>query len=131
MVIIDTSIWVDYLHGAGTPQVEWLERELGRQRLGVIDLIVCEVLQGIRDDGDFADMRRALQKLQIFTSGGLDLAIGSAENYRRLRAQGLTVRKTIDCLIATYCLLHNHTLLHNDRDFDPFEQVLGLPVIHP
>ena len=131
MVIVDTSTWVDYLNGRSTPQVEWLEKELGRQRLGVMDLIVCEVLQGIRDDGDYSDMRRAMQRLEIFASGGLDLALAAAQNYRTLRARGRTVRKTMDCLIATYCLLHNHALLHNDRDFDPFEQLLGLQVIHP
>ena len=131
MVVVDSSVWVDYLNGMDTPHVEWLEKELGRQRLAVIDLIVCEVLQGVRDDRDYVDVRRALQRFEVFTSGGIDLAIATAENYRTLRAQGHTVRRTIDCLIATYCMLHGHALLHHDRDFDPFEQFLSLQVVHP
>jgi predicted nucleic acid-binding protein len=131
VVIVDTTVWVDYLRGAQTPQTEWLETELERQRLGLTDLILCEVLQGVRDDRQFAEVRHELSNFEVFTTGGTDLAIAAAQNYRRLRAQGHTVRRTIDCLIATFCLLNDHALLHNDRDFDAFEQGLGLQVIHP
>jgi predicted nucleic acid-binding protein len=131
VVIVDTTVWVDYLKGASTPQIEWLELEMGRQRLGLTDLILCEVLQGVRGERRFADVFRELLKYETFTTGGTELAIAAARNYRALRAKGYTVRRTIDCLIATFCLSNGHNLLHNDRDFDPFEQALGLRVIHP
>lgn len=131
MVIVDSSVWVDYFRGAPTPETDWLDRELMRQRLGLTDIILCEVLQGVRDDGLFAAVRTELLRCHVFSTGGVDLAIAAAEHYRMLRRRGHTVRKTVDCLIATFCLEHGHTLLHADRDFDPFEQQLGLRVIRP
>jgi hypothetical protein len=101
------------------------------QRLGLTDWILCEILQGIRDEEQFNDVTREMQKFAIFIMGGVELAVQSARNYRKLRAQGYTVSKTIDCWIATFCLVNGHQLLHNDNDFTPFEQVLGLQVIHP
>ena len=131
MIIVDTTVWIDYLRGTTTPQTEWLDGELTRRRLALTDLILCEVLQGIRSERRFAATRRALLKFEVFATGGIDLAVAAARNYRKLRAKGHTVRRTVDCLIATFCLEHSHALLHNDRDFDPFEEALGLPVIHP
>lgn len=131
MVIVDTTVWVDYLVGTQTPQADWLDAELGRQRLGLTDLTLCEVLQGVRNDRRFEDVRRELMKCEVFTTGGAKLAIAAARNYRTLRGRGRTVRRTLDCLIATFCLTHGHSLLHTDRDFDAFEQVLGLQVVHP
>ncbi len=131
MVIIDTTVWIDYLRGVLNEHTEWLDRELSRQRMGLTDLIVCEVLQGIRSDVAFAQVRRDLTRFQIFNTGGTDMAIAAAHNYRSLRKRGATVRKTIDCLIATFCLEAGHHLLHRDRDFDSFEQHLGLRVVHP
>lgn len=131
MTIVDSTVWIGYLGGIHTPQTDWLDRELDRQRLGLTDLILCEVLQGIRDDATFKQVRRTLAQFELIETGGEDLAITSAQNYRTLRARGLTVRKTIDCLIATACIAHGHALLHNDRDFDPFEKHLDLRVIHP
>jgi predicted nucleic acid-binding protein len=131
MVIVDTTVWIDYLGGYQTAQTGWLERELTRQRLGITDLILCEILQGIRDDRLFDLTRNELLKLDVFTTGGAEMAISAAQNFRSLRAKGFTVRKTIDCWIATFCLLNGHTLLHNDRDYEPFETELGLPVVHP
>jgi predicted nucleic acid-binding protein len=131
MVIVDTTVWIDYLRGNATPQVGWLEQEMTRQRLGITDIILCETLQGIRDDMQFARVRDALLRYDIFSMGGTELALAAAENYRALRAQGITLRKTIDCLIATFCLQNGHTLLHSDKDFEPFEKLFGLPVIHP
>jgi len=130
VVIVDTSVWIDYLRGTKTMQTDWLNRELARQRLGLIDLILCEVLQGVRRHQDFVHVRRELLKFEVFSSGGAELAIAAAQNYRRLRARGLTVTKTIDCLIATFCLTNRHALLHNDHDFDPFEHEFGLKVIY-
>ncbi len=131
MVIIDTTVWVDYFNGVASPPAEWLDRELDRQRLGLTDLILSEVLQGVRDEREAADTRRELLKLEVFATGGVPLAVAAARNYRTLRARGRTVRRTIDCWIATFCLLNDHSLLHSDSDFDPFETFLGLRVIHP
>ncbi len=131
MIVVDTTVWVDYLRGTGTPQADWLDANLLQQRLGLTDLILCEVLQGVNDDHRFEAVRRELLKFEVFSTGGVALATAAAKNYRRLRAEGYTVRRTLDCLIATFCLLNGHALLHNDRDFDPFEQFLGLVVVHP
>ena len=131
MVIVDTTVWIDYLNGAATPEVEWLDRELTRRRLGLLDLIVCEVLQGLSTDEEGARVLRHLRRFEIFETGGVELAAAAAHNYRQLRQGGRTVRKTIDCLIATFCLRGEHALLHADRDFDPFEDRLGLQVVHP
>jgi predicted nucleic acid-binding protein len=131
VVIVDTTVWVDYLKGASTPQVEWLDRETSRQRLGLLDLMACEVLQGLSTDEEALRVLRQLRRFEIFETGGMDLAIAAARNYRRLRSRGRTVRKTIDCLVATFCIEQHHSLLHNDRDFDAFEELLDLRVVHP
>ena len=131
MVIVDTTVWIDYLHGVRNPETDWLDARLERQRLGLTDVILCEVLQGVRDDAAAAAVERQLLKLEVFDAGGVDIATAAARNYRILRSRGHTVRKTIDCLIATFCLEKDHSLLHRDRDFDPFENLLGLSVIHP
>src|SRR5688572_9027133 len=104
--------------------------QAGRQPLGLTDWILCEVLQGVRGDREFEAVRRSLLRFAIFDSGGASLAIAAARHYRTLRAQGRTVRKTADCWIATFCLEHDYALLHRDRDFEHFEIVLGLRVIH-
>jgi predicted nucleic acid-binding protein len=131
MVIVDTSAWIDLLGGTQNPETAWLEREIPRQPVGLTDLILCEVLQGVRDDAASRQVRSSLLKFEIFDCGGLTVAIASAENYRILRGRGITVRKTIDCLIATFCIEEGHSLLHRDRDFEPFEIHLGLRVVHP
>jgi len=131
VVIIDTTVWVDYLRGIRNPETDWLDAELDGQRLGVTNLIVCEVLQGVRDEATAADIERQLLKLHVFETGSIDLAREAARNYRTLRSGGHTVRKTIDCLIATFCLREQHSLLHRDRGFDPFERLLQLSVVHP
>ena len=131
MVIVDTSVWIEYLRGNGTPETIWLDQELTRQPLGLTDLILSEVLQGIQEEASFASTRDELLNFWIFETGGTDLAIASALNYRKLRAGGYTVRKTIDCLIATFCIEASHELLHWDHDFDVFEKALGLRVVHP
>lgn len=131
MIVVDTTIWVDYLRGTRTPHTDWLEAQLTRERLGLTDLILCEVLQGIATDGQFDAVHAELLKFEVYETGTVELAVEAALNYRRLRAAGRTVRRTIDCLIATFCLIEGHLLLHNDRDYDPFEDVLGLKVVHP
>lgn len=131
MVVVDTTVWVDYLGGTRNPETEWLEHEMPRQRLGLTDMILCEVLQGIRNPGEFEQIRDQLLTFEVFSTGSAENAIAAAGNYRTLRQHGFTVRKTIDCWIATFCLLSGNQLLHRDRDFYPFEKVLGLEVVHP
>ncbi len=131
MVIVDTTVWIDYLNGTLTPHTNWLDAEMERQRLGLTDLILCEILQGVPNDRQAKEVQDELLKFELFTTGGRELAIAAAKNYRILRTKGRTVRKTIDSLIATFCLLNDHALVHNDRDYDAFEQVLGLRVVHP
>jgi predicted nucleic acid-binding protein len=131
VTIVDTTVWIDYLGGTVNPHTDWLDRQLERQRLGLTDLIFCEVLQGIREERDFRHVRRELSRFALFQTGGEELAVASAQNHRLLRVRGYTVRKTIDCLIASFCLLDGHSLLHRNRDFDAFEQHLGLQVIQP
>jgi len=131
VVIVDTTVWIDYLQGAPNAETDWLDAELNRQRLGLTDIILCEVLQGVRDDVIAKQVETALTKCEVFDMGGVVLAREAARNYRTLRSHGHTVRKTIDCLIATFCLRGEHSLLHRDRDFEPFEKRLGLSVIHP
>jgi len=130
MVIVDTTVWIDYLRGVCTPQTDWLDAQVEQQRMGVTDLILCEVLQGVRSERQAEQTWEAMRRFEIMAMGFVDLALAAAGNYRALRARGHTVRKTINCLIATFCLVHGHTLLHNDRDFDPFEHFLGLSVVH-
>jgi len=131
MVIVDTTVWIDYLGGVTNPHTSWLDEEISRQPLGLTDLILCEILQGIRGNAAFADVQSELLQFHLFHTGGAELAIAAVQNYRLLRQRGHTVRKTIDCLIATFCLEEGHSLLHRDRDFDAFEERLGLSVVHP
>jgi predicted nucleic acid-binding protein len=131
MTVVDTSVWVDFFAGNENLQSVWLRREMGNHPFGLTDLILCEVLRGIREDRSYSAISRQLAGFPIFNTGGQELAFASAGNYRSLRARGLTVRKTIDCIIATHCIRNGHALLHRDRDFDAFEQHLGLQVIHP
>lgn len=131
MVIVDTTVWIDYLDGTNNSHTAWLDREIPRQRLGLTDLTLCEILQGIRQDVVFTQTLNDLSKFEVFPTGGVDLAIAAARNYQALRRHGHTVRKTIDCLIASFCLQAGHSLLHHDHDFDPFEMHLGLVVVHP
>ncbi len=131
MIIVDTTVWIDYLGGTVNAHTEWLDRELSQQRFGLTDLILCEVLQGIRAESDFTRVRRDLSRFEVFHTGGEALAVASAQNYRFIRSRGHTIRKTIDCLIATFCIEGGHSLLHRDHDFDPFENHLGLRVINP
>jgi predicted nucleic acid-binding protein len=131
VIIVDTTVWVDYLRGGQTPQTAWLDDHLLRERLGLTDLILCEVLQGVTNNKAFEEVRRQLFNFEILPMGGVNLAVTAAANYRTLRSRGRTVRRTIDSLIATYCLIEGHSLLHNDRDYDPFEELLGLSVTHP
>jgi len=129
MVIVDTSVLIDFLGNFSTPEAVWLQRENRLQRIGITSLALTEVLQGIRETTRFAPTLSALSHFRVFEIGSRELAIQSAMNYRTLRARGITIRSTIDCLIATFCIEERHELLHCDSDFDSFEEHLGLVVV--
>jgi predicted nucleic acid-binding protein len=129
MIVVDTSVWVDYFNGKTTPETELLDRLLSEESLLIGDLILTEVLQGFRSDAAFRRGQRLLAALEFREMVGRRVAIASARNYRALRARGVTVRKTIDVMIGTFCMLNGHRLLHCDRDFDPMERHLGLAIV--
>jgi predicted nucleic acid-binding protein len=131
MIIVDTSVMIDYLAERADARTEWLDRQIDVQRIGITTLILTEILQAIRSDEIFSKTLNALNQFQIFETGSHELAVASALNYRTLRQMGITIRNTIDTLIATFCIEEGHILLHNDRDFDAFETQLGLTVVHP
>lgn len=129
MILVDSSVWVDFFRNRPTPQAEWLDRNLGVERLLVGDLILAEVLRGFTTERGFNEARRMLGRLEQIVLGGEELAVNAARNFRRLRAKGVTVRGTVDVLIATRCLADGLRLLHSDRDFDAFEVHLGLQAV--
>ncbi|MBS0423071.1 MAG: PIN domain nuclease [Proteobacteria bacterium] len=126
MVLVDTSVWVDFFNGKITDQTEKLDYYLSSTVIIVGDLILAEVLQGFRSDKDYRIAKSLLTELELVQLCNSDLAIKSAENYRALRKQGITIRKTIDCLIATYCIETKTPLLFSDRDFNPWVAHLKL-----
>ena len=131
MLVVDTSVWVDYFNGVENLQTDFLNTILDKTPILIGDLILAEVLQGFRHDPDFEKVRRILGKFMQESMVNPMLAVQSARNYRFLRQKGGTVRKTIDSLIATFCIENDYELLHNDSDFDGYEEHLGLRVIRP
>ena len=126
MLVADSSVWIDFFGGKTTRTTDRLDSALGANTVLLIDVIVTEVLQGVRDDRQFTQLVRLFDKLPLLQTGGFPIAIEAASNYRRLRLLGMTVRKTIDTLIATNCIAARLPLLYDDRDFDPFVEHLGL-----
>jgi predicted nucleic acid-binding protein len=131
MVVVDTSVWIDYFRNENNAETLWLDTQLARQQIALTDLILWELLQGVENERQFNLVAAQLSRLHIFSSGGMDFAAIAAANYRMLRRRGLSVRGTVDCWIATFCILEGHSLLHRDRDFDVFETELGLLVVKP
>jgi len=129
MILVDSSIWIDYFNGQATPETNKLDALLGVEPLGIGDLILTEVLRGFRSDADYQTAKKLMMTLSIFDMLGTDLAIHSADNFRVLRKRGITVRKTADVIIATYCIEYNHSLLFADKDFLPFVSYLGLKAV--
>ncbi len=129
MILVDSSVWVDYFKGSTTSHTDFLDRALGRVPIVVGDLILTEVLQGCTTERMFNDVLRVMSSLTLVTLGGQDIAVKAARNFRLLRQLGVTVRKTIDCVIATHCIENGYDLLHNDRDFEPFVKHLGLRIV--
>ena len=126
MILVDSSVWIDYFRGVTTRQTDRLDSLLGREPVATGDLMLAEVLQGFAKEQDFRDALRLLTSLAVLEIGGRDIAVEAARNFRALRALGFTVRKTIDCFIATRCIADGHALLYSDRDFEPFVTHLGL-----
>ena len=126
MILVDSSVWIDYFRGTATPQAEKLDSLLGTEPLATGDLILTEVLQGFVSDRDFNQAKELLTSLVIVNLAGQDIAIQAAKNFRALRALGVTVRKMIDTVIATRCIESGLPLLYSDTDFDPFVEHLGL-----
>ena len=130
MILVDSSVWIDYFKGTVTTQTDTLDGLLGREFLAIGDLMLTEVLQGFDNERDFNDALRMLTSLTVVELGGQEVAVQAAKNFRALRILGVTVRKTIDTVIATRCIESGYELLHNDRDFDPFAKHLGLRVVN-
>lgn len=126
MVLVDSSVWVSYFNGTITPETEQLDALLGQEPVGLGDLILAEVLQGFRLDKDYRIAKELLTSLTVFHLLGQDLAIRTADNHRALRKRGVTVRKTTDAIIATFCIQNDLPLLHADKDFLPFVTHLNL-----
>jgi len=128
-LVVDTSVWIDYFNGQQTRQTERLHRALGQEEVIVGDVILTKVLQGFRRDDDFHRARELFRASPAVSMFGPDMAIKSAENYRTLRKRDITVRKTMDIMIATWCIEHALPLLYSDRDFNPAVQYLGLQAL--
>lgn len=126
MILVDSSVWIDYFRGVRTPQTDGLDSLLGIEPIATGDLILTEVLQGFVSDRDFNQARKLMTSLIAVDLVGQQVAIQAARNFRLLRSRGITVRKAIDTLIATYCMENRLSLLYSDRDFDPFVEHLGL-----
>ena len=129
MILVDSSVWIDYFNGQVTPKTNKLDTLLGVEPLGIGDLILTEVLRGFRSDVDYQTAKKLMMTLSIFEMLGTDMAIQSADNFRILRKRGITVRKTADVIIASYCIEHNYSLLFADKDFLPFVAHLGLKAV--
>lgn len=130
MILVDSTVWIDYFRAADTPQVALLDSYLGSTRLTVGDLIAAEVLQGVRDACEFKRVKKTFDAFAHATLVGYEMAVKASENYRALRDRGYTIRKTINILIATCCIENGLALLHADRDFLPFAEYLGLKVAY-
>jgi predicted nucleic acid-binding protein len=129
MILVDSSVWIGYFNGKINPQTDWLDVALGKELIIVGDIILAEVLRGFKNDRNFHKAKELLSTFQFMEMLGRELAVKSAENYRILRKRGVTVRKTIDVIISTFCIHHGISLVHDDQDFDPLVKYLKLEVI--
>jgi predicted nucleic acid-binding protein len=126
LIVVDSTVWIDFLNGRDLAHVRRLRSLLGAEDIVVGDLMLCEVLQGLGSERQAAEVERYLRRFRIATMGGEVIAVAAARNFRTLRAHGITVRKTIDLFIGTWCIEHRHPILHNDQDFVPMAHYLGL-----
>lgn len=126
MIVVDSSVWIDFLNGRDAPHVRRLNASLGVEEVVVGDVMLCEVLQGLKDERAARTVETLLRRFDIVPMGGDKIAVSAARNFRALRRKGITVRTTIDLLIGTWCIEHRAALLHNDNDFRPMARHLGL-----
>lgn len=126
VILVDSSVWIDYFSGNGSREADFLDDTLGDRAVAIGDLILTEVLQGFRRDRDYNTARLLLEELTLFELLGKKMAVRSAENFRKLRKKGITIRKTANVIIASFCIEHKLPLLFSDRDFQPFDEHLGL-----
>jgi predicted nucleic acid-binding protein len=129
MILVDSSVWIDHLGNVFTRPVRRLRQLVEQERILVGDLILCEVLQGVRSETQAREVEAALRRFELVTLADPDLAVKAAENYRFLRRRGITIRTTVDLIIGTFCMERGHALLHSDRDFEPMERFLGLRTV--
>ena len=129
MILVDSSVWIDYFNGAETAATNYLDSVLGKENVVVGDIVLAEVLQGFKSDKDYKTAKDILTSFDVHPLLGQALAIKCADNFRALRKKGITIRKTVDVIIATYCIENKAILLHNDKDFIPFKDILGLKCI--
>ena len=131
MILVDSSVWIDYFNGKRSWQTDLLDHMLSNVPIIIGDLILTEVLQGFKTDKDYEAAKAYLSELPFRQMGGYNVAVQSAQNYRQLRKAGITVRKTIDIIIATFCIIEELTLLHDDRDFNPIASHFHLKAFAP
>lgn len=131
IILVDTSVWIDFFAGKDNSKTLLLRKFLQDEitTVALTDLILCEILQGIKSPSQEARTRQRLLALPVLPTGGAELAIKAAANYRRLRNQGITIRNTIDCWLATFAIENDYYFMHKDKDFEPFEKYLGLKVV--
>jgi predicted nucleic acid-binding protein len=130
MILVDSSVWIGYFNGEKTPQIDWLDMSLGEEIILIGDIILTEVLKGFQRDSDYRKACSLLLDFPIVEMWGKEIALESAANYRILRKKGVTVRKTIDIVTGTFCIHHQISLLHDDRDFKPLEKHLKLKTVN-
>jgi predicted nucleic acid-binding protein len=128
MIIADTSVWIDYVRGIDASHTDLLDYELLNNRVATGDIIIVEFLHGFREEKDLKIAKQIMERLEYYDFLGKEMALESVANFRRLRKNGITIRKTIDVIIGTFCIENGFELLHNDKDFDPMEEYLGLKV---
>lgn len=126
MIIVDTSVWIDFFNGKNSHQVNLLDSALGTEAVAIGDLIALEILQGFKKDKDYNTAKELINSLTIYDMLGQSAVLNCADNYRKLRKKGIIIRKTADVIIASFCLLHDFPLLFSDKDFQPFVKHLGL-----
>jgi predicted nucleic acid-binding protein len=126
VIVVDSSVWIDFFNGRNLPHVRQLRAILGTQEVIVGDLMLCEVLQGLDSERAAQEVEALLRRFEIVTMAGDAIAVAAARHYRSMRQRGVTIRKTIDLLIGTWCIEHRRPLLHNDSDFRPMARHLGL-----
>jgi predicted nucleic acid-binding protein len=130
VIVVDSSVWIDFLNGRKASHVERLQAALGVDEIIVGDLMLCEVLQGLGSERDAQQVESLLRRFELVPMAGDAIAVSAARNFRSLRRRGITIRKTIDLLIGTWCIENRRPLLHNDSDFKPMAQHLGLMETH-